>query len=87
MRVAVATTIAAICLAGCGNKERRAERDFAECRLRVASILPAEVAHPSESFGDLLDSCMIAKGYMTEFSATPLPCHTSRSEECYEPPK
>jgi hypothetical protein len=87
MRAVTGIIAAAVLLASCAKNEERAEQDFAECRLRVAQILPAEISYPSDNFKELLDSCMIAKGYFTEFSATTAPCFNARSEECYALPK
>jgi hypothetical protein len=84
MRVALGIVVAAALLASCGRGQERAERDLAECRLRVAQILPAEVTNPSDNFKELLDSCMVAKGYDPEFTTA---CFYRRSEECYAPPK
>jgi hypothetical protein len=84
MRAALGIVVAAAFLTSCGRGAERAERDLAECRLQVAAILPAEVANPSDNFKELIDSCMIAKGYDAEFSVG---CFSRRSEECYAPPK
>lgn len=87
MRQLIGIVIAAFFLVGCGKNLERTERELAACRLEVGKVLPAEAADPGKNFNALIDACMSAKGYQSDFSATKWPCDKSRSEECYEPPK
>jgi hypothetical protein len=88
MRASAGIFLATFFLVGCGKSTvlENTERDLAGCRLEVAKILPAEIAHPSDSFNQLLDSCMKTKGHRPNFSATKWRCDAERSEECYSTP-